>query len=191
MICNHSWKGHPDVWYILPGRNPRILSFPGGAGVGGRTSAALCAQTTQVRLWKPLLRLLPALWVIWSCLQDEEGRWNKYGGRLPWGTKAICCNNATFGGTGNHKTGEDYVAAPNIDHTQEFVRRDITKWLKLLRSIGFDGFRFDFVKGYSAPCAPARCRMTPSSTCAKGCLCAWQQHAVPAALCLHRCRACC
>ena len=95
---------------------------------------------------------------IWICVcwQDEEGRWNKYGGRLPWDTKAICCNNATFGGTGNHKTGEDYVAAPNIDHTQEFVRRDITKWLKLLRSIGFDGFRFDFVKGYSAPCGPAQ-----------------------------------
>lgn len=41
------------------------------------------------------------------------------------------------------------MAAPNIDHTQEFVRQDIIKWLKLLRSIGFDGFRFDFVKGYS------------------------------------------
>ncbi|KAK9915375.1 hypothetical protein WJX75_008171 [Coccomyxa subellipsoidea] len=81
--------------------------------------------------------------------QDEKGRWNKYGGRLPWGTEAICNNNPVFGGTGNHKTGEDYVAAPNIDHTQEFVRQDIIKWLKLLRSIGFDGFRFDFVKGYS------------------------------------------
>lgn len=87
--------------------------------------------------------------ICYSLLQDDEGRWNKYGGRLPWDTSAICCNNPTFGGTGNHKTGEDYVAAPNIDHTQEFVRKDIIKWLKLLRSIGFDGFRFDFVKGYS------------------------------------------
>lgn len=69
---------------------------------------------------------------------------------MPWGTNAICNNNPVFGGTGNHKTGEDYTAAPNIDHTQEFVRQDIIKWLKLLRSIGFDGFRFDFVKGYSA-----------------------------------------
>lgn len=82
--------------------------------------------------------------------QDEQGRWNKYGGRLPWPTSAICNNNTVFGGTGNHKTGEDYTAAPNIDHTQDFVRQDIIKWLKLLRSIGFDGFRFDFVKGYSA-----------------------------------------
>ena len=38
------------------------------------------------------------------CLvQDEQGRWNKYGGRLPWDTRAICNNNLTFGGTGNHK----------------------------------------------------------------------------------------
>jgi hypothetical protein len=89
--------------------------------------------------------------ICWPSLpQDEQGRWNKFGGRLPWDTSAICNNNPTFGGTGNHKTGEDYTAAPNIDHTQEFVRRDIIQWLKLLRSIGFDGFRFDFVKGYSA-----------------------------------------
>ena len=51
------------------------------------------------------------------------------------------------------------MAAPNIDHTQEYVRKDIIKWLKLLRSIGFDGFRFDFVKGYSA------CYVTSSLEC--------------------------
>ncbi len=96
-------------------------------------------------------------------MQDEAGRWNKYGGRLPWDTSAICCNNAVFGGTGNHKTGEDYVAAPNIDHTQDFVRKDIIKWLKLLRSIGFDGFRFDFVKGYSAPQFPPSCMFLNNS----------------------------
>lgn len=82
--------------------------------------------------------------------QDDQGRWNKFGGRLPWATDAICCNNPTFGGKGNHKTGEDYVAAPNIDHTNARVREDIKAWMKWLRSsIGFDGWRFDFVKGYS------------------------------------------
>lgn len=34
---------------------------------------------------------------------------------------------------------------------QPAVREDIKEWLKWLRnSIGFDGWRFDFVKGYSA-----------------------------------------
>jgi len=52
-----------------------------------------------------------------TCPQSEDGKWNKFGGRLAWDKSAICCNNPAFGGTGNAKTGEDYVAAPNIDHT--------------------------------------------------------------------------
>jgi len=32
---------------------------------------------------------------------------------------------------------------------QERVRQDLVKWMKWLRnSLGFDGWRFDFVKGY-------------------------------------------
>ena len=42
---------------------------------------------------------------------------------------------------------DDYPAAPNLDHSQERVRRDIIEWLRFLRnSIGFDGWRFDYVK---------------------------------------------
>ena len=88
------------------------------------------------------------------CHQDGEGRWNKFGGRLPWGPEAICSNNAVFGGKGSQKQGEDYTAAPNIDHSQQRVKDDIKAWMKWLRSsIGFDGWRFDFVKGYRAPYA--------------------------------------
>jgi alpha-amylase len=72
--------------------------------------------------------------------QDEQGRWNRFGGRLPWDETAVCCNNPAFGGRGGHKTGEDYTAAPNIDHTNERVRDDLARWLAYLRtSIGFDG----------------------------------------------------
>jgi alpha-amylase len=82
--------------------------------------------------------------------QDAAGRWNVFGGRLPWDASAVCNNNPAFGGTGNHKTGDDYPAAPNIDHTSPRVREDVTRWLTWLRSsIGFDGWRFDYVKGYS------------------------------------------
>ena len=82
--------------------------------------------------------------------QDGSGRWNRFGGRLPWDETAICCNNPAFGGRGAHKTGEDYTAAPNIDHTNPKVRADLAAWLAWLRSsIGFDGWRFDFVKGYA------------------------------------------
>ncbi|XP_022840291.1 Glycosyl hydrolase, family 13, catalytic domain, partial [Ostreococcus tauri] len=82
--------------------------------------------------------------------KDDAGRWNKYTGKLDWDERAITCENPAFGGRGAHKTGEDYLPAPNIDHTQEFVRRDLTQWLEWLRSdVGFRGWRFDFVKGYS------------------------------------------
>ena len=82
--------------------------------------------------------------------QDASGRWNRFGGRLPWDETAICCNNPAFAGRGGHKTGEDYTAAPNIDHTNPKVRADLGAWLAYLRSsIGFDGWRFDFVKGYA------------------------------------------
>jgi alpha-amylase len=70
-----------------------------------------------------------------------------YGGRLNWGPEAICHNNGDFGGQGAGKTGEDYVAAPNVDHTNDTVMRDLTLWLRHLRDdVGFDGWRFDFVK---------------------------------------------
>jgi hypothetical protein len=33
---------------------------------------------------------------------------------------------------------------------QDYVRTDISEWMKWLRnSIGFDGWRFDFVRGYN------------------------------------------
>lgn len=37
---------------------------------------------------------------------------------LAWDASAICNNNPAWGGHGGHKTGDDYPAAPNIDHTQ-------------------------------------------------------------------------
>lgn len=103
---------------------------------------------------------------VWHCgLLQEDGKWNKFGGRLAWDKSYICNNNPSFGGTGCHKPQEDYVAAPNLDHSQERVRKDITAWMKWLRNnVGFDGWRFDFVKGYG---------MRPSSCVATVILCAW------------------
>lgn len=82
--------------------------------------------------------------------QGNDGKWNKFGGRLAWDKSAICHDNPAYGGGGGKKTGDDYPAAPNIDHSQERIRNDIINWLKWLRnSIGFDGWRLDFVRGYA------------------------------------------
>ena len=81
--------------------------------------------------------------------EQKNGKWNQFGGRLAWDETAICSDNPEYGGRGAHGTGEDYPAAPNIDHTNQKVREDLQGWLKHLRKVGYDGWRFDYVKGYS------------------------------------------
>ncbi|KAG1347818.1 Alpha-amylase isozyme 2A [Cocos nucifera] len=83
-------------------------------------------------------------------LLSPNGVWNIFGGKLAWGPEAIVCDDPNFQGRGNPSTGDIFHAAPNIDHSQEFVRRDIKDWLNWLRNdVGFDGWRLDFVRGFS------------------------------------------
>ena len=56
-------------------------------------------------------------------LQDEQGNWNVFTGEYPWDSSAICCDNPEFGGTGNHKEGADFTAAPNLDHQNPRVKQ--------------------------------------------------------------------
>ncbi|EPS66762.1 alpha-amylase, partial [Genlisea aurea] len=80
--------------------------------------------------------------------QGHGGAFNCFDGiPLSWDENAVT---SCTGGKGNASTGENFNGVPNIDHTQEFVRRDVTEWLKWLRyTVGFQDFRFDFAKGYS------------------------------------------
>ncbi|XP_024360714.1 uncharacterized protein [Physcomitrium patens] len=81
--------------------------------------------------------------------QSPNGVWNRFGGKLNWGPEAIVRDDPNFQGQGNPKSGDFFHAAPNIDHSQDFVRRDIIEWMKWLRSdFGFDGWRLDFVRGF-------------------------------------------
>ena len=34
-------------------------------------------------------------------------------------------------------TGDGYEAAPNIDHTQEFVRKDLSEWMRHMRKVQY------------------------------------------------------
>ncbi|XP_027928272.1 uncharacterized protein LOC114185003 [Vigna unguiculata] len=82
--------------------------------------------------------------------QSPNGVWNIFGGKLSWGPEAIVCDDPNFEGRGNPSSGDIFHAAPNIDHSQDFVRKDIKGWLNWLRNdIGFDGWRLDFVRGFS------------------------------------------
>ncbi|MDD2716383.1 MAG: alpha-amylase C-terminal beta-sheet domain-containing protein [Candidatus Wallbacteria bacterium] len=66
-----------------------------------------------------------------------------------WGPDSVCCDDEWPGAQGGTDTGASYSAARDIDHNKEYVRKSIIDWLKLLRSdVGFDGWRYDFVRGY-------------------------------------------
>lgn len=80
---------------------------------------------------------------------QEDGVWNRYGGKLAWDRRAIVSDHYEYRGTGNKSSGDTFYAAPNIDHSQDFVKEDLKEWLVWLRShAGFDGWRLDFVKGF-------------------------------------------
>nr|XP_010925057.1 alpha-amylase 3, chloroplastic [Elaeis guineensis] len=81
--------------------------------------------------------------------QNQNGVWNIFGGRLNWDDRAIVADDPHFQGRGNKSSGDNFHAAPNIDHSQEFVRNDLKEWLCWLRrEVGYDGWRLDFVRGF-------------------------------------------
>jgi alpha-amylase len=81
--------------------------------------------------------------------QGHGGIYNRYDGLpLAWDERAVT---ACTGGLGNRSTGDNFNGVPNIDHTQDFVRKDIINWLRWLRTnVGFQDIRLDFARGYSA-----------------------------------------
>ncbi|GMH44738.1 hypothetical protein BSKO_12690 [Bryopsis sp. KO-2023] len=174
LLQGFNWDSHHQDWYKVLGNQASEIAKAGFTSIwlpppsdsvssqgylprdlynlnsryGSEADLRECIQ----KLRQNGLKVLADIVINHRCAQYQghDGKWNKFGGRLPWDASAICNGNPEFGGRGNRKKGEEYMAAPNIDHSQKNIRNDITNWMNFLRkSIGFDGWRFDFVKGYS------------------------------------------
>jgi alpha-amylase len=74
-----------------------------------------------------------------------------------WSMQAITSDDEAWGATGsncsgtrgNPDSGGGYGAARDIDHSQSFVQTSIEDWMNTtLKGVGFDGWRYDYVKGY-------------------------------------------
>lgn len=80
--------------------------------------------------------------------QNSNGVYNVFGGKLAWDDKAIVANDTKFQGKGNLSNYKLFNGAPNIDHSQENIQKDIIDWITWLKNdIGFHGFRFDYMTG--------------------------------------------
>jgi alpha-amylase len=69
-----------------------------------------------------------------------------------WGCAAVARGDEWGGACGNGDSGDGYSAARDVDHSQGFVQTDIINWMKWLKSstgIGYDGWRYDYVKGFA------------------------------------------
>ncbi|KAK6922063.1 Alpha-amylase, C-terminal beta-sheet [Dillenia turbinata] len=52
--------------------------------------------------------------------QNINGVWNIFGGHLNWDDHAVVADDLHFQGRGNKSSGDNFHAAPNIDHSQDF-----------------------------------------------------------------------
>jgi alpha-amylase len=67
-----------------------------------------------------------------------------------WGPDSVCSDDEWGKGRGAPDTGKGFHAARDIDHTKKYVRDSVAGWLGSLRNApGFDGWRYDYARGFS------------------------------------------
>jgi alpha-amylase len=68
---------------------------------------------------------------------------------FPRQTDAVCRDDESGVGTGALDTGENQIAARDLDHTDAGVQAAVQRYLEELKRAGFSGWRFDEARGYA------------------------------------------
>ena len=176
LLQGFHWESHTHDWYGIVREKAPLIAGMGFTGVWLPPPSDSIAP--QGYLPRDLYRLdssygsMDALVDLIGCIKHHNmhavadvvinhrcathrgggGAWNTWQGvGMAWDERAVCSSNPQFCGQGGPKQGDDFTAAPNIDHTQSFVREDLKDWLRWLvgDDVGFSSLRFDFVKGYA------------------------------------------
>lgn len=86
-----------------------------------------------------------------SSVLGEGGVGEKASFDKSWGPWAIVKDDPHFDGEGASDTGDSFPPAPDLDHSNPRVRAELAAWLDWLRTdVGFEGWRFDYARGYAA-----------------------------------------
>jgi len=81
-----------------------------------------------------------------------------------WGPESVCSDDEWGKGTGARDTGKGVPFARDIDHTDLNVQNSIKAWMAGLRdTVGYDGWRYDFARGYGSSYVLAYNRATTPS----------------------------
>jgi len=86
-------------------------------------------------------------WISWG---DDLGKIAS--GKMFWGHTADCSPPEVWTGDGGSGSDDgESMFGPNISHQDFTVKNQFQQWLSWMKqTIGFDGWRYDYVKGFSA-----------------------------------------
>ena len=169
MLQGYHWESHmaSPWWNVVASKANDIASsgfnmvwFPpssGSASVEGYLPHRLYLQDagygSQAQLQKAIasLRAVGVKAIADIVINHRVGTkdWADFTDPM-WGSDAVCRGDEWPGATGNWDTGDGYSAARDVDHTQTYVQNSIKDWMNWLKTtIGYEGWRYDYSKGYS------------------------------------------
>lgn len=65
-----------------------------------------------------------------------------------WGPDSVCSDDEWGKGQGSADSGKGVPYARDIDHSKRYVQESIKTWMNGLKDIGYDGWRYDYARGY-------------------------------------------